>query len=235
MAKSCIVVILIVAASFANDITISKDSLRVFNDHNFGKPDSLLLKNTSTSSVGLDSARIRFDVFDTTRSFGRYKSSMPLLEMREQHGSQTNGYDFSMTSIAPDEYRLTSITNIVAERKPLTMSPGDSTMLFTLVIGDNLWGNMPVYPAYVKGTLRLYFSNNQIVTINFQSNAPGSTSVRILQKGSGTALRQSSGTVLRQGSANTYCLLNGRLLPGNLAALNQKSVRNAQYKFEIKK
>jgi hypothetical protein len=233
MVKSFIIAIMLVAASFADNITLSKDSLLVFNEHGSGKPDSLLLKNTGTSSVGLDSARIYFDVFDTTRSFGRYKSSMPLLEMREQHGIQTNAYDFSMTSIALSEYRLTSIISIVA--KPLTIAPGDSTMLFTLIIGDNLWGNVPVYPDYVKGTLRLYFTNNQIMTINFKSNAPGSTSVRTSHQGPGTVLRCFDKAQHTASSGTVYYLTNGRVLPNKIADLNQKSIRNAQYKFEIKK
>jgi hypothetical protein len=229
MAKFCIIALMIAASSFAaNTITLSKDSLGVFNDFS-GKRDSLVLKNTGNTPVGCDSARIIIDELDTAGSFGRYERNLPKVEIRAWDGIRSLGYDFTMELIYANEYRLYLTGGWSSERKPFTMdSLGDSVILYQLLIGDNFFGGMPIFPDYVRGALRLYFNNNQIVSFGIESTNMRTTSIR-------KAIPSLRHDAALTNGKKLYSLVNGRILPGNIADLNRKSVRNAQYKLEVKK
>ncbi len=104
----------------------------------------------------------------------------------------------------------------------------DSLGIFNDFIGDNFFGGMPIFPNYIRGALQLYFNNNQIVSFGIESTTRRTTSIRKAIP----SLRHDA--ALTNGKSH-YSLVNGRILPGNIADLNRKSVRNAQYKLEVKK
>ena len=56
----------VVAFTFANDITVSKDSLKVYNDLLSSFADIITVRNGSALTVALDSAYVLLNEFDTT-------------------------------------------------------------------------------------------------------------------------------------------------------------------------
>jgi hypothetical protein len=155
---------------FSIDITISKDSIKVYNDLFSSRSDGIIIKNNSEDTISLDSAYLIFDVFDTSGM------SMYLTNNRklEAFWLESNNGDFSwyLNEIGTNKYKL--IKNFFGPgNKPIPVfcPPKDSCFFNDFRIGIFLIGSeRPVFPKYVKGNLHLFFTNNENIQINFYSD-----------------------------------------------------------------
>lgn len=163
--------ILAFAAIAAADITLSKDSLRVYNNPVMSSTDGLTLKNTGGDTVWLDSAQMLFDEFDTTGLSMFLKNSTIEATWLEQYAVDNYmNYTWKMNTLDGKKYRLESLDAASAGRKSLTTAPDDSTRLSRLEIG---WcfvcSSMPRYPRYLRGVVRLWFSSAATVDVRITS------------------------------------------------------------------
>jgi hypothetical protein len=86
---------------------------------------------------------------------------------------------------------------------PLSMGPGDSCDIMRLQMGRCLVSDrIPFYPKYFRGTLRLYFSNGQILDILLWTN-----DLRTGVSVSGNNCRR-----IPVAKVNSYFLVNGRCI-----------------------
>lgn len=188
-------VVLVVAAAFtisATDIVVSRDSLRVTNDFPVGAGwDSLTITNNGVHQVSLDSARVVLSEWATgfeTRSMNQAQGML----VESGSGVRMVHY-FKLDSIGTSEFRCvfgaSSLPRVSIEPS------GDSVILGALELGWNFFGAVPVYPQYIQGVLRLYFSNGEVVSLNIYSNdlrtaARGTSLLAATRRGSPTALRR---------------------------------------------
>jgi hypothetical protein len=70
MKKLLLFVFVMVNYVFSDDITLSKDSLKVCNNKFSSLRDGINMTNNSDHTISLDSAYLLFDNFDTTGLFG---------------------------------------------------------------------------------------------------------------------------------------------------------------------
>lgn len=156
--------------SFSNTITLSKDSLKVYANTMSSFRDQITIKNSSEDTIALDSAYLLFDTFDTTGM----SSSLPPNDTFECFWiDQINERDFSwyLHEIDANTFKLTKKYFSPDSAKQLRCSPNDSCDLFDFQIGIFLVSaHYPIYPKYVKGSLLLFFTNNETVTIKLYSD-----------------------------------------------------------------
>jgi hypothetical protein len=150
--------------TFPDDLILSKDSLEVCNNLSGTFEDQITIKNSSDDSIFLDSAYFTYDDFDTTDMHGKIEIHW----MEYMYGD----FGWNLNEIGKNTYKLDKLyfsPNDTAT--PLRFFPGNSCVLVNLQIGINLVSEKrPIYPKYIKGYLRLFFSNSQIVVIKLYSD-----------------------------------------------------------------
>ena len=141
--KEILMLIAVLACTITGQhITLSKDSLWVYNNSRSGRyGDSLTIVNNGSQAVRLDSARLRFSEWHTANpSFVAANAQAMMTEF--SNGTRATYY-FMIDSIDGTEYRL----DFSAISGPLfSVGPsGGSTVLGNLQIEGNFFGDKPVF------------------------------------------------------------------------------------------
>jgi hypothetical protein len=152
------------------DIRISKDSLWVYNSYISSKADAITLKSNSSAAVRLDSANIIVEEMDTTGLGLSPGSSMEVAW--GANSGLTPFFIWNTESIGNNEFTLKKRSFLPQGSEPLSFKQaGDSSQIFKCSIGYCLLPECrPLYPTYFKGKLKLFFSNNQMVTVKLYSD-----------------------------------------------------------------
>jgi hypothetical protein len=171
MKKLCFIFSLscILSAS-AQDITISKDSIKVYNSFYSSFADVVTFTSHASGAIHLDSALVLNAEIDTVGLssaivyFGievAWRTSSPASQM----------FTWTLDSAGPNTWRLTKKAFSPTNAEPLSFSGNGSTsQMFSLECGIFLFGEtMPRYTKYINGTMRLFFSNGQIIDLKLWS------------------------------------------------------------------
>ncbi|MBN1576506.1 MAG: hypothetical protein JW913_08140 [Chitinispirillaceae bacterium] len=212
----------LVCAVTGQDLVLSKDSLWILNNYNSSRfGDSVTITNNGSQPILLDSARIQFSEWYTIKpSFTAANAQAVIYEYN--HGQSMSHY-FTVDSIDATEYRL----DFSSSSRPIfSVGPdGDSIILIHMEIGVNFFGAVPIHPQYLKGLLRLYFSNGEAVKIRIYSDDLRPT---IVKKTFPVCRR-----TLISGNDARY-LINGRKITRDAAGVNLNRIRYRLYELRIK-
>jgi hypothetical protein len=171
MNKLCFIFSLsfIVSAS-AQDITISKDSIKLVNSFYSSFADVVIFTSHASGAIHLDSAFVLNAEIDTVG----LSSAIDYfgMEVAWRTGSpESQMFAWTLDSAGPNTWRLAKKAFSPTNAEPLSFSGNGSTsQMFALECGSFLFGDaMPKYTRYIKGTLRLFFSNGQIIDLKLWS------------------------------------------------------------------
>jgi hypothetical protein len=209
-------ILLLCSFASAQDITLSKDSIRVYNKSEGSFTDLVTFTSHSSSPVHLDSAYVRFAEIDTP-GFSQIMSHNLLEVFWKSSVSAWEAFYWTMDSLGQGLYRLKEKAFDPSPAEPLVFSGNGSTAeIQGLEIGLWLFGETaPKYPKYINGTMTLFFSNGQAVELKLWSQDLR-TAVR--PRLSSRALSQSKGNSLTSSRSFRY-LANGRRI---VAPLNPR-------------
>jgi hypothetical protein len=171
-----------ISSLFAEDIRISKDSMWVYNSNASSKADVVIFRNNSSASIRLDSAYIKIEEMDTV-NFIRLISQNKMEIAWNANWADTPFFSWSLESIGNNTYKLKKKENIPQDAIPLFFKGNnDSTQIFKLSIGNCfVCESRPYYPRYIKGSMKFYFSNGQVIVLRLYSDdlrTPVRTSLR---------------------------------------------------------
>jgi hypothetical protein len=154
---------------FAQDITVSKDSLWVYNSIVSSKADEVIFTSDSSAPITLDSARIVVDEIDTT--------GLPAGQRMEAAWSTNPAMNpffiWYLENAGNNEYLLKKGAFLPSGvEMPLTFEKnGDSSRIFKFSFGYCLLPDCrPLYPLFFRGTLKLFFSNSQAIELRLYSD-----------------------------------------------------------------
>jgi hypothetical protein len=157
--------------AFAQDLTVSKDSIQVYNNLFSSYADEVIFTSHSATPIRLDSAFVLIVEMDTVCFTWCFAQKKMQVEWKGNYGS-TQLYLWKMDSVGPDKYKL-----IEQEFRPPTDTPlsfygtGTTSRMFFLQIGFCfVCDRTPAYPKYLRGTMQLYFSNGQVLEMKLWSN-----------------------------------------------------------------
>jgi hypothetical protein len=152
---------------FAQDITVSKDSIQVYNSLLSSFADNVTFTSHSSTPIHLDSVFVLITELDT---IGYGRKGFEVTWKSDFSSSQT--FVWTMDSIAPNSYRLVKNVFSPSTAVPLSFSGNkDSCQMFFLEMGSCfMCALFPKYPRYIKGTMKLYFNNGQVVELRLWSN-----------------------------------------------------------------
>jgi hypothetical protein len=167
MSKPVFIILILYAILSAQDITVSKDSILVYNNSLSSYADEVTFTSHSAAAIHLDSAFVLVEELDTT-GYGRpgmqlaWRATLPLAQQ----------FVWAMDTAGPNNYRLVKDVFYPGTTEPLTFSGnGATSQIFFLEIGFCFQCEiMPKYLRYIKGKLKFYFSNGQIVELKIKSN-----------------------------------------------------------------
>jgi hypothetical protein len=215
--------------AFAQDITVSKDSIKVYNNLVMSSADGVVFTSNSSTPIHLDSAYVIIDEMDTAGFTWAFQQKLMQVEWKGNYAS-TQQYLWKMDSAGKDKYKL-----IKQEFRPSTDTPlsfsgtGTTSRMFFLQIGFCfVCDRTPAYPKYIKGAMQLFFSNGQVVELRLWSQ-----DLRVEVKAKDLS-RQPS-TVNRQPSTLSYSyryLANGRRI--SIDKKQQVRIKQAVRVFEPK-
>jgi hypothetical protein len=156
---------------FSQDLTVSKDSIQIYNNLYSSYADEVVFTSHSSTPIHLDSAFVLIAEMDTVGFTWSFAQKKMQVEWKGNYGS-TQLYLWKMDSVGPDKYKL-----IEQEFRPPTDTPlsfsgtGTTSRMFFLQIGFCfVCDRTPAYPKYLRGTMRLYFSNGQVMELKLWSN-----------------------------------------------------------------
>jgi hypothetical protein len=182
----------------AQDITVSKDSILVYNNSLSSYADEVIFTSHSTAAIHLDSAFVLVEELDTT---GYSRPGMQLAWRATSPVAQQ--FVWGLDTAGPNNYRLVKDIFYPGTTEPLTFAGvGTTSLMFFLEIGYCFQCQLfPKYPRYIKGKLKFYFSNGQMVEMKIKSN-----DLR-------TAIRQPFRVQsTKTGMDRTVFLVNGRMV-----------------------
>ncbi|MBN1576505.1 MAG: leucine-rich repeat domain-containing protein [Chitinispirillaceae bacterium] len=171
MAKYLLIAIILACGIAAQDITVSKDSLKIYNNHVSSFADGIVFTSIASAATALDSAFVVIDDMDTTGSTRYVTDDRLQARWRENLGTSIYFY-WDLTRKGANEYRMTLQSSSPADTQPLLFSMQDEQRgIAMLEIGGCLGcSGLPTwYPPYFKGTLALYFSNGQTISLRLYS------------------------------------------------------------------
>jgi hypothetical protein len=156
----------LVLAAFAQDITVSKDSIQVYNNFVSSYVDEVAFTSHSSATIRLDSAYVTItesDISPLSSKFGEMSWRSTL--------SGTQQFVWILDSIAPRTFRLNKKGFEPPASQPLVFSgTGQTSRMSLLEIGYCFICEVySMYPKFIKGTMRLFFSNQQIVDLKLWS------------------------------------------------------------------
>jgi hypothetical protein len=154
----------------AQDLTVSKDSIKVYNNSISSFADEVIFTSQTSTPVHLDSMFILIAEMDTVGFAWAFQQKLMQVEWKGNYGS-TQRYLWKMDSVGPDKYKLIKQEFRPPTDTPLTFSgSGTTSRMFFLQIGFCfVCDRTPAYPKYIKGTMRLFFSNSQVVELKLWS------------------------------------------------------------------
>jgi hypothetical protein len=193
------------AMASAQGIWVSSDSALVYNNLVSNIAGQVLFVNHSASPVHLDSTHVTIEEMDTTGlSFVLSHKWLDIFWRAGNHGVDPY-FIWSMDSIGVNEFRLTKGEFHPDTAKPLSFAAqGDTAEMFFLQIGHCfICDSRPIYPHHFKGTMKLYFSNGQTISLRLYTNDPP------------TAVRHAVAAIKTQRPPATGLryLANGRQMP----------------------
>ncbi|MBN1308370.1 MAG: hypothetical protein JXA18_10665 [Chitinispirillaceae bacterium] len=201
----------------AQDITLSQDTLKIHNNtRSSTSPDSLTLVNHGADAVFLDSLQIKFEVFDTTGMIG----GGFYIGFAEVFGaSGIWGRNWILDKTGELSYRYVVDTSRQSEKECLSINgSGDSAVITQMVIGDCPMCAAVYYPAYLKGVLRLFYSNGQTVELQIVSSDDLRKPVRLNR----AVPRYHSGSA----EVKRHYLISGQKAHDNIQKLNLLHIRH---------
>ena len=170
MRETIIFIFMFTTFIFSGSISISKDSLKVCNNLSSSPGDYLIIANHSEDSIALDSAYIIIDSMDTT---GMTDQLMPegKLEAFWREPSNKSDFGWHLDEIETNTCKLTKDYFYPNDALPLRCAPDDSCDMHDFMIGIYLVSaHYPIYPNYLKGSLLLYFNNQETLTVKLYSD-----------------------------------------------------------------
>jgi hypothetical protein len=169
MNKSFLAFLVFCSIISAQEITLSKDSLRIYNNPMMSSADGVTFTSHTSTIVALDSAFITVAQMDTA-GLTAVIAAKNLQAVWTGYTPAAANYQWSMDSVSPNTYKLI-INYSSGSSKPLSFSGnGATSQIFRFQIGACFYCNrLPEYPKYIKGTLRLFFSNGQVVELKLYS------------------------------------------------------------------
>jgi hypothetical protein len=170
MHKSLFAMAVLCLTVSAQDITVSKDSIRVYNNLAMSFADEVVFTSHASAAVHLDSARIAISEMDTV-GFSHAISINGFQACWRTNVPSFQSFVWTMDVTGPNTYLLTKNIFDPGSAEPLVFSGNNTTsQIVGLEIGMFLFGETrPQYPKYIKGTLRLFFSNGQVVELRLWS------------------------------------------------------------------
>jgi hypothetical protein len=167
MLKALLTILIFSSILYAQDITVSKDSIQVYNNSLSSFADQITFTSHSSTPIHLDSAFVLVEDLDTT-GYGR-----PRLELAWRATQpMSQQFVWGMDTAGPNNYRLVKDVFYPGTTEPLVFSGnGATSQIFFLEIGFCFQCELfPKYPRYIKGKLKLFFSNGQIMELKIKSN-----------------------------------------------------------------
>ena len=153
----------------AQDLTVSKDSLRIYNNPMMSSADEIIFTSHTSTSVALDSAFITVAQMDTA-GLTAVIAEKNLQAVWTGYTPTAANYQWFMDSVSPKAYKL-RLNYPTGSSAPLSFSGnGTTSQIFRFQIGACFYCNrLPEYPKYFRGTLSLFFSNGQVVELKLWS------------------------------------------------------------------
>jgi hypothetical protein len=166
---TCIALLAFCSFASAQDITISKDSLQVYNNPMSSSADEIIFTSHTSTAVTLDSAFITVAQMDTA-GLTAVIAAKNLQAVWTGYTPAAANYQWSMDSVSPNTYKLI-INYSSGSSKPLSFSGnGTTSQIFRFQIDACFFcSRLPEYPKFFKGTLRLFFSNGQVIDLKLWS------------------------------------------------------------------
>jgi hypothetical protein len=223
--KNCFIFVAVVVCDiYADDVVLSKDSIWIRNSvKSNSKDDSVTLTNNGPNQVGLDSIGVHFIELDTIGfSLAISNNHFEALIGEIYHDKRSSYYD-KIKPVGGNEYRILFATS---SKQPFSINAsGDSVTLCPLFGFCFVCSSLPRYPKYLKGSLRLYFSNGETDTLRFYSDDLRLTFVQ--QQGTFSIRRH---TEINEN--NAHYLINGQKIPNKLEVANRKHIMHRLYEIK---
>ena len=162
-----LVVLIVLFHATAQEIVQSKSICTIRTDIGSSSvSDTVVMTNTGTERVTLDSARIAFTGIDTTRTI---PAGQLYIEFVEAFGdAQRKHIIWLLDSVGIGEYRCNPEPGSDTVRQPLTFeSKGDRLELSWFIIGTCYWCDAIHFFPFSEAVLRLFFSNCETVELRF--------------------------------------------------------------------
>ncbi len=159
----------------AQNITISKDSLKICNDSLSSFADGISLICNTSGTITLDSAFIATDTMDTTGS-AWYVTENRLQVVWREHLEMPDFYFWNLVKSGPDRYRLFLQETRSTEIYPMKFTAQIPQRRITAMeIGGCLGcSGLPTwYPPFFRGSLILHFSSGQTISLRLYSDDLG--------------------------------------------------------------
>jgi hypothetical protein len=153
-------------AAFGQDITVSKDSIKAYNMIISSVPDEVIFTSHTSTPIHFDSGFVQIVELDTA-GYGR-----PGLQVAwEATSPMSQQFVWSLVGAGQDNYRMVKLAFYPGSTEPLTFSGiGTTSRMFHLQVGYCFQCELyPKYPRYIRGTLRLFFSNGQVIELSLRS------------------------------------------------------------------
>jgi hypothetical protein len=152
------------------DLTVSKDSLRVYNNLAMSFADEVVFTSHASAAIHLDSVRIAISEMDTV-GFSHAISINGFQACWRTNVPSVQSFVWTMDVTGPNTYLLTKNIFDPGSAEPLVFSGNNTTsQIVGLEVGMFLFGETrPQYPKYFRGTMMLYFSNGQVLELKLWS------------------------------------------------------------------
>jgi|GEM_PF-2573741 len=167
-----LLVLLLGWAVSAQDITISKDSLKIYNNPVSSLSDGIIVVNHGSSYVFVDSAFIEFEEFDTAGSTQYGLDGRLQAQWCERNTPAGNTY-WDLTNSGDGLYSMKQRGSAASNPVPLGLGAnGDTLKISMMEIGTCLQcSGVPTwFPPYVRGRMELRFTNGQKIFIRLYSD-----------------------------------------------------------------
>ena len=201
MNRLVVISILISIYTVSADVVSSKDSLKVYNNNLMSWTDGVFLVNQGTETVSLDSVKIIIDEIAQGELF-----SLEYLRVAWRYynlqDSTSHFYIWNLHEDSSGGHKLISESGDIPESMRELVS-GDSIAIQHFEIGDCfMCSSLPRHPAYIRGTLLLYYTSGIIVSISLYSDDWRTGSIK--------KRRGFVGKLHVSPRGKCTCLLNGR-------------------------
>jgi hypothetical protein len=156
----------------AQNVTVSKDSLNIYNDHLSSFADEVAFVCNTSASTSLDSAFITIDEIDTAGSTW-YVTEDRLQVRWLDHLQIPNMYYWNLVKSGPDRFRLIRRDSSTSDIQPLSFSAQiPQRRIVMMEIGGCLGcSGLPTwYPPFLRGSLILHFSSGQTISLRLYSD-----------------------------------------------------------------